>query len=114
VALPAAQQNVPSSIDLSCCTPPAPDIDEYVRDASGGFVVITTASWYFPAPQSTQATAEVPEYLPAAQFEHTPFAAKNAPALQSTHVFHTAPGSEVSTPARMDGYMTHVWTKIRM
>jgi hypothetical protein len=71
VLLPAAQQNVPSSIDLSCCTPPAPDIDEYVRDASGGFVVITTASWYLPAAQLAQVLAvEAPiaaEILPAGQ-----------------------------------------------
>jgi hypothetical protein len=43
-----------------------------------------------------------------------PVAAEYAPAPQSAQAFHAASGSEVSTPARMDAYMTHVWTKIRM
>jgi hypothetical protein len=76
VVLPAAQQNVPSSIDLSCCTPPAPDIDEYVRAASGGFVTTTTASWYLPAAQLAHAPElEAPiaaEVLPAGQSVQAP------------------------------------------
>ena len=44
--------------------------DEYVRDASGGFVVITTASWYLPAAAHAGAGARdavTAEVLPAAQ-----------------------------------------------
>ena len=43
-----------------------------------------------------------------------PVLVEYVPAPQSAQAFHAAPGSEVSTPARMDAYVTHVWTKIRM
>ena len=57
---------------LTYCTPLLlVENDECVRDASGGFVMITTASWYLPAAQSTQVLAsEAPvaaEILPGGQ-----------------------------------------------
>ena len=81
--------------------------DEYVLDVSGGLFVTITASEYLPATQSTHALAAAAEYLKAAQLVHVPaavapIAAEYMPATQFPHVFHAAPGSEVSTPARMD------------
>jgi hypothetical protein len=52
--------------------------DEYVLDASGGFVTTTTASWYLPAAQVVQALAV-----------EAPIAAETLPAGQSVHASRT-------------------------
>ena len=78
-----------------------------------------TTAVYLPAAQSTQKLAAVAENLPAAQSTHVadtvaPVAVEYFPAPQSAQAFHAAPGSEVSTPARMDSQLYHARTLILM
>lgn len=106
VVAAVAEEYLPAPQSRQVAAAEAPDVEEYL-----------------PAPQLRQAlTVEAPavaEYLPASQFTQVlavvaAVAEEYLPATQSAQAVPDEPGSEVSTPARMDAYVTQLYTMILM
>jgi hypothetical protein len=105
--LPAPQSRQVAAVE-------APDVVEYLPAPQSRQVAAAEApdvEEYLPAPQLRQAlTVEAPavaEYLPASQLTQVlavvaAVAEEYLPATQSAQAVPDEPGSEVSTPARMD------------